>query len=178
MTTNYPNTDPSDKSFVSVYGVAEVSEAGIRHVLGCFATLGHVLTQELRKMLSLTGFNPEIGCEELSIPSQVRWLTVIVCTRCPDLDFDLGTEDPIESWREVAAQCIRSDEWWSMVDALDREEPAFTRENSAANPVTPSDNNRGWNGPNLLDVADYIRTAESYVGDIFRYCRKRRRLTG
>lgn len=174
MTQNYPNTDPSDESFVSVYGSAEVNEAGVDHVWGCFLTLHRVITTALRKMLSLTGFNPEIDFEEESIASQVRWLTVLVCSRCRDLEFGLGAEDPIDSWREIAGQCMRSEEWWRTVSALDFEESGCTSENGTANPVTENQKNLGWDGPNLFDIADYIRTCESYVDDFFRYCRRRR----
>lgn len=171
MTSNYPNTDPSDSSFVSVYGNAEVSEAGIDHVWSCFLTLRHVIATALRKMLLLTGFNPGIDCEELGIASQVRWLTVLVCSRCRDLEFDLGMQDPMDSWREIAAQCMRSEQWWRAVSALDCEAPGCTKENSAANPMTANDRSLGCN---LFDVADYIRTCETYVDDFFRYCRRRR----
>jgi hypothetical protein len=174
MTSNYPNTDPSDKSFVSVYGSAEVSEAGIDHVWSCFLTLHHVIATALRKVLLLTGFNPGIDCEELGIASQVRWLTVLVCARCRDLEFDLGLLDPIDSWREIAAQCMRSEEWWKAVEALDCDEPGCANEYGVANPVTANHKSLRWDGPNLFDVADYIRTAESYVDDFFRYCRRRR----
>ncbi|MCC6194179.1 MAG: hypothetical protein IT518_06885 [Burkholderiales bacterium] len=174
MTTNYPNTDPSDKSFVSVYGSAELSEAGIDHVWGCFLTLRHVITTTLRKMLSLTGFDPEIDFEEEGIASRVRWLTVLVCARYQDLEFDLGTEDPLDSWREIAVQCMRSEEWWRVVSALDCEAPGCANENGVANQMNANHTSLGWDGTNLFDVADYIRTCESYVDDFFRYCRRRR----
>lgn len=172
MTSNYPNPDPSEKSFESVYGNAEVSEDGIDHVWGCFLTLRLVISTALRKMLSLTAFDPEIDFEELSIASRVRWLTVLVCARCQDLEFDLGTEDPIESWREIAAQCMRSEEWWRVVSALEGEELGLTEENGVPDPLT-ANRDPAWDGPNLLDVGDYIRTCESYVDDFFRYCRRR-----
>lgn len=174
MTSNYPNIDPADESFVSVYGASEASAAGPDHVWGVFLVLRGAISASLRKMLALTGFDMEIDCEEEGIATRVRWLTVLVCARCQDLDFALGNEDPMESWREIATQCMRSEEWWRAVVSLDCEEPDCQGDDGVADPASQNQRSLPWNGSKFLDVGDYIQTCQSYVDDFFRYCRKRR----
>lgn len=162
---HYENSETSGLSFQQQVGEPQASAAGIGQVVMSFNCLRMAIWKAFNTVQSVAPFVREVELGTFEFRERVDLLSFVVRVLSPVINFNVGTDDAVESWKIIAAQCLRSEELWAEVILFDGSELKWDPLEGAEDvqPIRPRD----WDGARLLDIADFIATASTYVGEFF-----------
>lgn len=161
----YENFEHSGRSFEERVGQPQASAAGIGHVVMSFNCLCLAIWKALNTIKSVAPFVHEAEPQAFELREGVELLSAAVRMLSPVVRFNGRTDDAIECWKTIAAQCFRSEELCEEVMLFNGSELVWDPSNGveALQPSSP----REWDGARLLDIADYVATVATYVDDFF-----------
>lgn len=169
----YYNPEVSGFSFEERTGDPDSFSAGIGRVVLNFSALEGTLSVAIAKCLQLDSVRGRIVTAELSFKVKVHMLSSLVRQSVPITKFNVGLDDPIESWNKISSQCFRAEELRNQILHSEWSGP-YLRDMKASRHKITAKASRGLtehvevvDSARLLDIADYIVSVVVFVDEFF-----------
>lgn len=175
----YYNPEVSGYTFEERTGNPDSFSAGIGRIVLNFSALEGQLSTAITQSLQLAPVEGKIVTAELSFKAKVHALSSLVRQLAPTTTFNVGEDDPLESWSKIKNQCFRAEalrnqilhSQWS--GAYLRDLKASRRKVTAKASTGLREQVEIVDSARLLDIADYIVSVVLFVEEFFLVFEKR-----
>ena len=169
----YYNPDTTGETFEDRTGDPDEFSAGIGRIVLNFSHLETLISDGIIKCLELDDTRGKNVTSELSFKSMLHILSSLVRHLHPKWKFNVGEDDPLESWKKIEKQCFKAEEKRNQIMHSEWSGP-YLRDLKADRIKYTSKASKGLikkvepiDSGGLLDIADYIITVAVFVEEFF-----------